>query len=273
MEDQNNSQLDEQSKQLCQEISGLSSAHIFDTLPSTNDFALDRLKQSNLVMPALIWAREQTQGRGRGENRWESSSGSLTFSLAIEFSPGQNQSLPLSQISVGTAVIIARCLKRHCDVDCQIKWPNDIYLNGKKIAGILIESVLGNRVGIVIGCGINLNNVFLGDDRLSPHINYERTSIKMETGVDSNMNQFVKLLVAELLFFLQSLGTAPDQSVPQLLLEEFRDRDLLPGKMIEVFIGDSVARGPYRGVDSNGCLLVQVGYVTKTFVSGSVRIA
>ena len=139
----------------------------FDTLESTNSYAIELLKNERLTEGTLIIASHQTKGRGQRGNDWDSESGkNLTFSLVInptflDFS----KQFYLSKI---TALAIYDCLTyvlSSSQYDVNIKWPNDILLNNRKIAGILIESQFYRQKihHSVVGIGINVNQTTFSD--------------------------------------------------------------------------------------------------------------
>lgn len=135
---------------------------IHEVLQSTNDHAVEIAHDPEIELPALILARVQTAGRGRGNNKWQATAGALTFSLLLEPLAFGINSIDWPKLSLTTAVAICDAISVELDSPAArlaIKWPNDVMLNGSKLAGILIESPgapAKNRV--VIGIGININN-------------------------------------------------------------------------------------------------------------------
>lgn len=131
-----------------------------ETTTSTND--LVREINQNL---SLVWCEEQTKGRGQRGNHWESEKGkNLTFSVMThpDFLPAENQ----FELSKSVSLAIIDTLKEY-GIIATIKWPNDIYVNDKKICGILIECSIsgsGQLTQAVIGIGLNINQTeFLSD--------------------------------------------------------------------------------------------------------------
>ena len=121
---------------------------------STNADLLARAAAASLAGPVLLVAGSQTAGRGRAGRPWQSAPGaSLTFSLAWKFDCALPQLVGLP-LAVGVAIADAL---HACGVDARLKWPNDVLLDGRKLAGILIETATA-RDGIwaIIGIGINL---------------------------------------------------------------------------------------------------------------------
>ena len=131
-------------------------------LPSTNDRALELAVDQGVPTPAIVLTERQTSGRGRGGNIWQSGPGALTFSLLIDRPQAlMAERAPLLSLVAGLAVrdAVAAVARGHV---VQVKWPNDVYLDGRKVCGILIEipSAAANRMAI--GIGVNVNNDFAG---------------------------------------------------------------------------------------------------------------
>jgi BirA family biotin operon repressor/biotin-[acetyl-CoA-carboxylase] ligase len=127
------------------------------TVGSTNDHA-KQLAKNAYPAGTVVWAQTQTAGRGRQGNIWESFSGNLFMSMILR--PKMNIS-KVGQLSFLTAVAVVTVLKKHIPAPnaLQLKWPNDVLLNGKKIAGILIESEsrgVHHLPWAVVGIGVNV---------------------------------------------------------------------------------------------------------------------
>lgn len=134
------------------------------TLASTNTLAMELAQLPDLTTPLLVITERQTAGRGRGDHAWWSNDGALTFSLVIEPEHFELQTETWSRVALAAGVAV-------CDVLADLlpgtpiglKWPNDVYLAGRKACGILTE-VPASRPPVpqrlVIGIGINVNNSF-----------------------------------------------------------------------------------------------------------------
>lgn len=125
----------------------------FDTVSSTNDLA----REEQFVHGDVLWAERQTAGRGQRGHTWLSEEEvNLTFSLVVEprFLPAKEQFL----LSAATAVALCDCLTRY-GIEARIKWTNDIYVEDRKIVGILIEHFYAGATlrRTVIGIGLNVN--------------------------------------------------------------------------------------------------------------------
>jgi BirA family biotin operon repressor/biotin-[acetyl-CoA-carboxylase] ligase len=154
----------------------------FETIESTNSYAYDLLKRETPPEGTIIWATEQTHGRGRHNNTWESEKGkNLTISLILypAFINTEEQFLLSKAISLG----IFDYLNEYVN-NVTIKWPNDIYVNNDKIAGILIEnSICGNRFDhSIVGIGLNVNQVHFTSNAPNP------ASMKLQLGRDIDLD-------------------------------------------------------------------------------------
>ena len=150
---------------------------IHDTLSSTNDRAAELARNPDIELPALVAARIQTAGRGRGKNVWHAFDGALTFSILIDSAAHGIGTANWPQLSLATAVAVCDAISPELNSQSKrslraaagnpqsehlsIKYPNDVLLNGEKVCGILVESPGGERPAkdrLIIGIGINVNN-------------------------------------------------------------------------------------------------------------------
>lgn len=146
-----------------------------DSLSSTNTYALELLRNKSILEPTVVLADTQVKGRGQAQNQWFSEEGkSLTFSVVLfpENVKAERQFV-LSQI---VCLAVCDALSQYTD-KVSIKWPNDVYINGKKVCGVLIENaVMGEGLAhCVCGVGLNVNNVSFSKG-------YVASSLYKETG-------------------------------------------------------------------------------------------
>jgi BirA family biotin operon repressor/biotin-[acetyl-CoA-carboxylase] ligase len=162
----------------------------YETLPSSNSEAI-RLASAGASEGTVVICKEQTAGRGQRDNRWESSPGdNLTASLIMK--PVDIPSNRLFFLSKIISLAVVKTLNRY-GVKASIKWPNDIYVGTRKIAGILIEhSFYGDRLAFsVTGLGLNVNQVSF------PPMNIVPTSIALETGRNYSPSEILSSTLAE----------------------------------------------------------------------------
>lgn len=158
----------------------------YDTIDSTNNKAKELAKRGS-VHGTLIVAREQTAGRGRMGRSFSSDRQGLYFSLILRPNIAMEQ---LSGITLMVALAVSSALDTLCNISTRIKWPNDIYLNEKKLVGILTES--GSDY-VVIGIGVNVNTKEFPED-----IKSTATSLLLETGTEYNPEDILSAILKKL---------------------------------------------------------------------------
>ena len=145
-------------------------------LPSTNTYATQLLKNDNPPEGVIIYTNFQSAGKGQMGNKWESEDGKNLLVSIILFPAMIN---PEEQFILSMSISLGICdfLRRHIPL-CSIKWPNDIYVNDDKIAGILIEnSIMGHTIeNTIAGIGLNINQEKFVSDAPNP------TSLRLLTG-------------------------------------------------------------------------------------------
>jgi len=157
-----------------------------NSIDSTNTYAQELLQQTSCIPEGtVINAIEQVGGRGQRGKTWESEKGkSLTFSIVVfpDFLKGESQFLISKAVALGIADYLSKTLNPsggNSNHQMTIKWPNDVYVNGCKISGILIENSITNQsiTQSVIGVGINVNQTLFMKKLLNP------ISMAMVTGL------------------------------------------------------------------------------------------
>ncbi|WQW03183.1 biotin--[acetyl-CoA-carboxylase] ligase [Helicobacter pylori] len=125
---------------------------VFESLPSTQTYLLEKLKNDALKAPVLIVAKNQSAGIGSRGNIWEGVESALTFSLALN-AGDLPKDLPMQASALYLGFLFKEVLKE-LGSQTWLKWPNDLYLGGQKIGGVLVNIYKGMRV-----CGIGVNRV------------------------------------------------------------------------------------------------------------------
>jgi BirA family transcriptional regulator, biotin operon repressor / biotin---[acetyl-CoA-carboxylase] ligase len=169
-----------------------SKVYFYDRLTSTNSEAVRLLKEAGLQEGAVISAAYQSAGRGQKDKNWESEINKNLLISIILFPVNIGPDL---QFLISMAISLGICdfLRRHLP-DSTIKWPNDIYVNSDKIAGVLIEnSILGSSIEYSIaGIGLNINQDKFFGNAPNP------VSLKMITGIEYNIQSCLKQLTFDL---------------------------------------------------------------------------
>ena len=209
----------------------------------------------------IVFAEEQTKGRGRFDRGWVSPSGKNLY-LTLVMRPPLDR---LRSLGIIAPLAVALAVEDSTGLRPRIKWPNDVLIDGRKLSGILIESeISGSAVEYaLVGPGINVNF----DIKQSPEIAAIATSIKRELGREASREE----LLAAFLNQFESLY----QSAPQgdTVFEEWRTRLDTLGREIRVTFGDQVYEGTAEDVDRDGNLiLVQPDGTRRTVEAGEVTL-
>jgi BirA family biotin operon repressor/biotin-[acetyl-CoA-carboxylase] ligase len=234
----------------------------FDSLPSTNLEAARRAV-AGASEGLCVVAGEQTAGRGRLEREWVSPKGAgLYFSIILR--PRFEQSVwPL--LSLVAAVAVYDALHDSCGLQADIKWPNDVLANEKKLCGILAETVeTSEGRAVVLGIGINLTN-----HAFPANLENIATSVEAATRQTPNVEVVLEALVGKLGKYYQTLQGSDGA---QMILREWCSRSTFAnGKRIRVATGDEIIDGTSRGLEPDGALRVEtVGGEMRTVRAGDV---
>lgn len=181
---------------LSDQMQSLLTIQSFKTLPSTNDYLKQQLQIKPLPAWTTIIAQQQTAGRGQYQRPFWSPVGGLYLSLLVPVTATDQSSF---QYTATTAVILAQVIQALLGVTVTLKWVNDLYWQGRKLAGILTEGVVnhqGKLVGVVVGIGLNYQGPTIAQ---SPFASLA-TVVKAR---DCSMNQFTAILLSRLVMAFQ----------------------------------------------------------------------
>lgn len=236
--------------------------YLHDKIDSTNAEAL-RLIASGAQAPLVVLAERQTAGRGRRGREWVSPfAENIYYSMVLPVMGGAAQLQGLSLV-VGLAVL--KVLHTFGVSSAGIKWPNDMVVNNRKIAGVLLELVgdISDLCHVVIGIGVNVNMLEVDSDIGQPW-----TSMAIETGGLVDRNVFVRALSIQLSEYLQrhhKFGFAA-------CIAEWDRYDICAGRSVKLTTAVSEVHGIACGVDDSGGLVVLVDGVRKVFSGGEVSL-
>ena len=218
-----------------------------EEIDSTNSFLLNKANKFN-TDGTVILAEKQNKGHGRKDRVWYSTKEqNLTFSILIT-----NKELlkdKFNHLNFAASLSVALAIENLFQLRTELKWPNDILVNGKKIAGILLESISqGSKIEkLVIGIGLNVNQVmFQGNFNIPP------TSIKSELNEPVDRER----LLAELLNVFEELLQKVKNS-PVELMKDWKARCRLIGEKISIVENEKVKYGIFDDLDDDGFLLLK----------------
>ncbi|TWU08858.1 Bifunctional ligase/repressor BirA [Symmachiella macrocystis] len=234
-----------------------------ETVDSTNDVALAHCRRRAVDGPLLVLAAQQTRGRGRGANSWWSVAGSLTFSLII--SPtglGVSQERwPQASLTTGLSVCLAL---DHVvpGIRSALKWPNDVFLNGGKVCGILVEVAEGSTQSLVLGIGINVNNSFVD---APPELTTIATSLADATGREFDRTEVLIALLKQFETQFRRLA-ANDPQLPA----DWLQRCALRGLTVTIETPTHRTTGRCAGIDPQGALVLETVEGPERFFGGVI---
>lgn len=231
-----------------------------DEVESTNSLLLAS-KEFNQNGTVLL-AEHQTKGRGRKDRTWVSNAGqNLTFSILLK-SDLKDQKINL--INLGSSLVVAQALENLFQLDVELKWPNDVLVAKKKIAGILLESTSkGNKINrVVIGIGINVNQPnFPGKFDIQP------SSIRKEFKA---MVSRERLLCEILNLFEDMLDIWKKE--PAKILNDWRSRCKMIGERIKIVEEEKVKSGIFIDIDEHGFLELKIADKIEKIHFGDVSL-
>lgn len=234
---------------------------VIPVIDSTNQYLLERMHE--MESGAACIAEYQQAGRGRRGRQWFSPFGAnLYMSMYWRLEQGPAAAMGLSLV---IGIIIAETLRSLGADDVRVKWPNDIYLNDRKLAGILVELTgkTGDAAHIVMGAGINLA-MRTAD---ASQINQGWINLQ-EAGVSVNRNELAAHLInnlREALPLFEQEGLTPFVT-RWMVLDNFIDRP------VKLLIGEREVHGIARGIDSQGGLLLEQDGEIKAWVGGEISL-
>lgn len=233
---------------------------VFDELSSTNIKAKE-LARHGEQEGTIVISRTQTKGRGRFDRKWESPEGGLYFSVILRPQVKSDKTTLLSLVAALSVCETIIALNR---LSAAIKWPNDVRINGKKVAGILLESEAdGNKIDFVIlGIGVNLNTDVT---QLSPELKSTSTSIAHEFNQSVDYYEFLKHLFLTL---DKHYSIFLNQDINSILSEWKKHSDTL-GRNVRVVTPSDETVGKAFDIDESGFLIIETDLgVHKKITSG-----
>ncbi|NIG62342.1 MAG: bifunctional biotin--[acetyl-CoA-carboxylase] ligase/biotin operon repressor BirA [Serratia symbiotica] len=234
---------------------------VLPVVDSTNQYLLDRI--CNLQSGDACIAEYQQAGRGRRGRQWVSPFGTnLYLSMFWRLEQGPAAAMGLSLV---IGIVMAEVLHRLGAEDVRVKWPNDLYLNDRKLAGILVELTgkTGDAAHLVMGAGINLAMCGTNADDINQGwINLQ------EAGISIDRNELAATLLNEL---RQSLKQFENDGLTPFVarwhsLDNFIDRP------VKLLIGEQQIFGIARGIDQQGALLLDQQGMIKPFIGGEISL-
>lgn len=225
----------------------------YDVIDSTN-LEAKRLIKSGAKLPLIITADTQTAGKGRmGRKFFSPSKTGLYMSFVYEPETSIQDSVTVTSAA---AVAVVRAIEELTDSNPEIKWVNDIYIDNKKVSGILTEAITGEKTTIIIGIGVNITTNEFPDE-------IKNTATSLKCAVDKN--QLLLSIVKHLLELIKGL---PQRT----FLPEYKEKSIVIGKEV-YFIKDGISKeGIAVDINQDGGLIVQTSKGRVTLNTGEITL-
>ncbi|ATM87735.1 bifunctional biotin--[acetyl-CoA-carboxylase] ligase/biotin operon repressor BirA [Yersinia massiliensis] len=234
---------------------------VLPVVDSTNQYLLDRITE--LKSGDACVAEYQHAGRGRRGRQWISPFGAnLYLSMFWRLEQGPAAAMGLSLV---VGIVMAEVLHKLGAGDVRVKWPNDLYLNDKKLAGILVELTgkTGDAAQLVIGAGINLTM----RESTTNVISQDWINLQ-EAGVIIDRNK----LTAELLSELRLAVVKFENEGLSAFISRWREMDNYLDRPVKLIIGNQEIYGVARGIDQQGALLLEQNGNIKPYIGGEISL-
>ena len=234
----------------------MSNFHVihFKEIDSTNNY----LKNSYKLLDnfTFVVADYQSQGKGRNDRTWVSEEGqNLMFSFLIK-DPALLKKF--SALSIISAIEVAKLLESYKFKGVSIKWPNDVFINDKKVCGILLEGQILEY--LVVGIGLNVNQKSFPDGLRRP-----ATSLSLEAKQDFDIEKLEKELFSSIVKNLSNLNESE-------YLEYLNNHNFLLNKRVKVMVNDQPFIGEVMGIDANYFLQIKTSDMLLHIDSGEIEI-
>jgi BirA family transcriptional regulator, biotin operon repressor / biotin---[acetyl-CoA-carboxylase] ligase len=234
--------------------------HVFQSLGSTNDVARD-LAAADAAEGTAIMAEYQAQGRGRRGGEWLAAPDSSLL-LSMIFRPATPGAESVLSLRLGLAAACA--IEEAADLPVSLKWPNDLLVHGRKVAGILCEGAVedGRSLHLVAGIGINVSQ---HDDAWPRYLQHRASSLQARADRPVDRADLAGRLTAHWL----AAGRAAEPRLSEPELHELRRRDALLGMPITV---DDRPAGTAQGIAPDGALIAGSADAPRRVIAGTVRV-
>ena len=239
--------------------------YYFEEIDSTQDFAqqiaLDKKENGTIVI-----AEKQTAGRGRLDRKWTSPKGGMWFSLIIhpKFDVSTSTLVPIAG-----AVALAKSIKTTLDVDVSVKWPNDITLDGKKVAGMLVDaSFQANNIDyLILGIGINFD---IDSKKIEKRLSKSPNFYGVNSLRKKNDDTPPKILLREFLVQFEKILVQLNKGEKAKIVKEWTRKADKIGKKITINTSDGKISGISQGIDNDGALKLKTSKDVKKIFVGDV---
>ena len=238
---------------------------VFEQTGSTND-VIEKLARDGVKEGAVVFAESQTKGRGRLGRRWLSAAHKgLWFSILLR---PDLRPQAATQLTVAAATALVRAIREQTDLAPEIKWPNDVLIRGRKVAGVLTElsAELDDVKHITLGIGVDVN---LTASEFPAELRKVATSLKIETGRHLNRAELAAAILREL---DHDYALIRNHQFAKLA-DQWEERCVTLGRRVSIQMGERHLHGFAESLDDDGALLLRTEHGRlERIVGGDVTI-
>jgi len=242
--------------------------YYFEELDSTQNFA-QQIAADKKENGTIVIAEKQTSGRGRLDRKWTSPKGGIWFSLIIhpKFDVSSSTLIPIL-----SAVALSKSIKKILGVETEVKWPNDIILNGKKVAGILVDaSVQANNIDyLILGIGINFD---IDTKKLEKRLSKTPNFYGADSLRGNNNKTPPKILLKEFLFQFEKNLSSLDKGEKAKIVKEWTKKAAGIGRKITINTSSGKISGISQGIDTDGALKIKTKKKIERVLVGDVDLS
>lgn len=236
---------------------------VHNIIDSTNDYLMRRIP-NHIQNGQVCLAEYQSAGRGRRGRQWVSPFGShLYMSMYWSLEEGMSAAMGISTV---VALAVSDAIKLLYNIDVELKWPNDIYINGLKLAGILIdlEGTPHEPCHVVIGIGLNLNM----PNKSGALVDQPWTDLQRHTTKKVDRNT----LAAKVIYFLSKRLEQHKENGLESVVTEWNAQDYFMNKKVKLITGKNETKGICQGINAQGALLLNVEGELTPIYGGEVSL-
>ena len=237
--------------------------YYFDSTDSTQNFAME-IASNDKENGTVIISKKQTMGRGRMKRKWKSPTGGIWMSIIIhpKFDVSYTTLVPIA-----TSLALCMAIEKILKIKPELKWPNDVTLKGKKVAGVLVDtSIISNEIeNVVLGIGINF--------KIKPH---ELASTIKKTpnfyGVATlvKKNERALPLVQQFLYELENVFQLINSRRIKKIKNEWTKRSSTIGRNVSIITSEGNVNGKAVKIDSDGALIISKGKKAEKILVGDI---
>jgi len=237
--------------------------YYFDTIDTTQNFAI-KIASNGDENGTIIISKKQTGGRGRMKRKWKSPVGGIWMSIIIH--PKFDISY-ITLVPIATSLALCIAIEKILKIKPELKWPNDVTLKGKKVAGILVDtSIISNEIeNMVLGIGINFKikpNEIANTMKKTPNFYGVATLTKK--------NEKALPLIQQFLYELENILQLISSSYIKKITSEWTKRSSTIGRNVSIVTNDGKLNGKAIKIDSDGALIIYRGKNTKRILVGDL---